>query len=104
VKRFTAYTTAVLAAAAMLTGTVAPAHADTDSYFDALSSRGVEVTPQSMPPLRFTGVAMCNEMSNGGRQPDDVAARWYYPNTTRQNLLDIARAAQSELCPSSRRS
>jgi hypothetical protein len=98
-KRFSAYAIAALAAGAVLTGTAAPAYADEEGYLNTLSSAGVSVTSQSVPILRFTGAAMCNEMQSGGRAPEDVAARCYYPNATHQNLLDVANAARSELCP-----
>jgi hypothetical protein len=41
---------------------------------------------------------MCNDLRNGAT-PDDIAGRFFYPNATRQNLIDMATAAQHELCP-----
>jgi hypothetical protein len=77
----------------------AQAQADTTSYLDALSRHGWAVTSQSAPALNRSGLAMCNEMINGGRRPADLADSYYYPNASRQNLLDMATTAQAELCP-----
>lgn len=90
-------------AAGLVIGTAvlgaAPVQADTESYLDALKQRGIHVTAQSAPSLRFSGLSMCVAMRNNARTPQDAAAHWYYPGASRENLLEMAVAAQTELCP-----
>jgi len=44
-----------------------------------------------------SGHAMCQQLQ-AGHSPEDVAKHWTYPNASYQNLLDMARAAQANLC------
>jgi hypothetical protein len=56
------------------------------------------VVPQSREFLLGSGHAMCNELQ-AGHSPEDVAKHWTYPNASYQNLVDMADAAQDNLCP-----
>ena len=56
---------------------------------------------QSRPFLLAAGNAMCNDLRNGAT-PDDIAGRFFYPNATRQNLIEMATAAQSSQGKSTR--
>ena len=44
-----------------------------------------------------SGHAMCQELE-AGHSPDYVAKHWNYPNVSYQNLLDMATAAENNLC------
>ncbi|SLF39123.1 DUF732 domain-containing protein [Mycobacteroides abscessus] len=87
---------AVAVASVMLSS---PARADEDSYLDALSGQGFQVMWQSRPFLISAGNGMCNDLRNG-ETPEQVAGHWNYPNATPANLLAMATAAKSHLCPS----
>lgn len=87
---------AVAVASVMLSS---PARADEDSYLDALSGQGFQVMWQSRPFLVSAGNSMCNDLRNG-ETPEQVAGHWNYPNATPANLLAMATAAKSHLCPS----
>lgn len=76
----------------------AAAHADEDGYLNQLSRHGYQVVPQSREFLLGSGHAMCNELQ-AGHSPEDVAKHWTYPNASYQNLVDMANAAQDNLCP-----
>lgn len=90
-------------AAAALMGAVATffstglAHADEAGYLDQLSRHGYQVTEPSGEYLLGSGHAMCQQL-RAGHSPEDVARHWTYPNASYQNLLDMARAAQANLC------
>jgi Protein of unknown function (DUF732) len=73
------------------------AHADEAGYLAQLSAHGYEVTPPSGEYLLGSGHAMCRQLQ-AGHSPEDVARHWTYPNASYQNLLDMARAAQANLC------
>jgi Protein of unknown function (DUF732) len=73
------------------------ADADEAAYLDELSRHGYLVTDPSGGYLLGGGHAMCGEL-DAGRSPDDVAKHWTYPNASYQNLLDMATAAQNNLC------
>ena len=73
------------------------AHADEAGYLDQLSRHGYVVTPPSGEYLLGSGHAMCQQLQ-AGHSPEDVARHWTYPNASYQNLLDMARAAQANLC------
>jgi len=85
-----AATTAALLSAPM-------AHADEAGYLDQLSRHGYLVTEPSGQYLLGSGHAMCQQLQ-AGHSPEDVAKHWTYPNASYQNLLDMARAAQDNLC------
>jgi Protein of unknown function (DUF732) len=90
------------AAAATLAGfasffSTALAHADEAGYLDQLSRHGYVITPPSGEYLLGSGHAMCQQLQ-AGHSPEDVARHWTYPNASYQNLLDMARAAQANLC------
>jgi hypothetical protein len=72
-------------------------HADEAGYLDELSRHGYLVTDPSGEYLLGSGHAMCRELQ-AGRSPDYVAKHWTYPNASYQNLLDMATAAQNNLC------
>jgi hypothetical protein len=74
-----------------------PAQADEAGYLAQLSQHGYEVTPPSGEYLLGSGHAMCQQLRSG-HSPEDVARHWTYPNASYQNLLDMARAAQANLC------
>ncbi len=73
------------------------ADADEAGYLDQLSRHGYEVTAPSGEFLLGSGHAMCRQLRSG-HSPEDVARHWTYPNASYQNLLDMARAAQANLC------
>jgi Protein of unknown function (DUF732) len=73
------------------------ADADEDGYLDELSRHGYLVTDPSGEHLLGSGHAMCKQL-DAGRSPDYVAKHWTYPNASYQNLLDMATAAQDNLC------
>lgn len=73
------------------------AHADEAGYLDQLSRHGYQVTAPSGEYLLGSGHAMCQQLRSG-HSPEDVARHWTYPNASYQNLLDMARAAQANLC------
>ena len=73
------------------------AHADEAGYLDQLSRHGYVVTSPSGEYLLGSGHAMCQQL-RAGHSPEDVARHWTYPNASYQNLLDMARAAQANLC------
>ncbi|UQX10421.1 DUF732 domain-containing protein [Candidatus Mycobacterium methanotrophicum] len=73
------------------------ADADEAGYLDELSRHGYLVTPPTGEYLLGSGHAMCKEL-DAGQSPDDVAKHWTYPNASYQNLLDMATAAQNNLC------
>jgi hypothetical protein len=73
------------------------AHADEAGYLDELSRHGYLVTDPSVEYLLGSGHAMCRELQ-AGHSPDYVAKHWTYPNASYQNLLDMATAAQNNLC------
>ena len=73
------------------------AHADEAGYLAQLSQHGYEVTAPSGEYLLGSGHAMCRQLQ-AGHSPEDVARHWTYPNASYQNLLDMARAAQANLC------
>jgi len=73
------------------------AHADEAGYLAQLSRHGYEVTAPSGEYLLGSGHAMCQQL-RAGHSPEDVARHWTYPNASYQNLLDMARAAQANLC------
>ena len=86
------------AAATVATLCGAPmAHADEAGYLDQLSQHGYLVTEPSGQYLLGSGHAMCGELQ-AGHSPDYVAKHWTYPNASYQNLLDMATAAQNNLC------
>jgi hypothetical protein len=87
------------AAAATVVALVSVGVADADeaAYLDELSEHGYQVTAPSGEHLLGSGHAMCNEL-DAGHSPDFVAKHWTYPNASYQNLLDIATAAQNNLC------
>ncbi len=87
------------AAAATYVGLLGAGVADADeaAYLDELSRHGYPVTDPSGEGLLGSGHAMCREL-DAGRSPDYVAKRWTYPNASYQNLLDMATAAQNNLC------
>jgi hypothetical protein len=73
------------------------ADADEAGYLDELSRHGYLVTAPSGEYLLGSGHAMCREL-DAGHSPDYVAKHWTYPNASYQNLLDMATAAQNNLC------
>lgn len=73
------------------------ADADEAGYLDELSRHGYLVTAPTGEYLLGSGHAMCREL-NAGHSPDYVAKHWTYPNASYQNLLDMATAAQNNLC------
>jgi Protein of unknown function (DUF732) len=73
------------------------ADADEAGYLDELSRHGYQVTAPSGEYLLGSGHAMCREL-DAGHSPDYVAKHWTYPNASYQNLLDMATAAQNNLC------
>lgn len=72
-------------------------HADEAGYLDELSRHGYGVSAASGQYLLGSGHAMCQQLQ-AGHSPEDVAKHWTYPNASYQNLLDMARAAQANLC------
>lgn len=84
--------------AALGVGASAVAHADDESYLNNLTQHGYQVMWQSRPFLLSAGNGMCNDLRSG-QTPEQVADHWNYPNATHQNLVDMATAAQHELCP-----
>ena len=72
-------------------------HADEAGYLDELSRHGYLVTAPTGEYLLGSGHAMCAQL-DAGRSPDYVAKHWTYPNASYQNLLDMATAAQNNLC------
>ena len=74
------------------------AHADDESYLNNLSQHGFQVMWQSRPFLLSAGQGMCNDL-RAGQTPGQVADHSAFPNATHQNLVDMATAAQRELCP-----
>jgi hypothetical protein len=76
------------------------AHADEDGYLNQLSRHGYQVVAPAREYLLGSGHAMCNDLQ-AGQTPEDVAKHWTYPNASYQNLLDMANAAQANLCHSS---
>jgi hypothetical protein len=73
------------------------ADADEAGYLDELSHHGYLVTAPTGEYLLGSGHAMCQEL-DAGHSPDYVAKHWTYPNASYQNLLDMATAAQNNLC------
>jgi hypothetical protein len=73
------------------------ADADEAGYLDELSRHGYLVTAPTGEYLLGSGHAMCKEL-DAGHSPDYVAKHWTYPNASYQNLLDMATAAQNNLC------
>jgi hypothetical protein len=73
------------------------ADADEAGYLDELSRHGYLVTAPSGEYLLGSGHAMCREL-DAGHSPDYVAKHWTYPNASYQNLLDMATAAENNLC------
>jgi hypothetical protein len=73
------------------------AHADEAGYLDELSRHGYLVTDPTGEYLLGSGHAMCSQL-DAGHSPDYVAQHWTYPNASYQNLLDMATAAQNNLC------
>ncbi|MBV8862920.1 MAG: DUF732 domain-containing protein [Mycobacterium sp.] len=92
--RLLGYAAAATAATYVSTGM---AHADEAGYLDQLSRHGYQVTAPSGEYLLGSGHAMCQQL-RAGHSPEDVARHWTYPNASYQNLLDMARAAQANLC------
>ena len=90
-----AFGTAAAAAAALCGAGMV--HADEAGYLDQLSQHGYLVTEPSGQYLLGSGHAMCQQLQ-AGHSPEDVAKHWTYPNASYQNLLDMARAAQENLC------
>ena len=86
-----------LAATLVAFFTAGLAHADEAGYLDQLSQHGYLVTEPSGEYLLGSGHAMCQQLQ-AGHSPEDVAKHWTYPNASYQNLLDMARAAQDNLC------
>jgi hypothetical protein len=72
-------------------------HADEAGYLDELSRHGYAVSAASGEFLLGSGHAMCRELQSG-HSPAYVAKHWTYPNASYQNLLDMATAAQNNLC------
>ena len=72
-------------------------HADEAGYLDELSRHGYAGSAASGQYLLGSGHAMCGELQ-AGHSPDYVAKHWTYPNASYQNLLDMATAAQNNLC------
>ncbi len=72
-------------------------HADEAGYLDELSRHGYAVSAASGQYLLGSGHAICGELQ-AGHSPDYVAKHWTYPNASYQNLLDMATAAQNNLC------
>lgn len=66
-------------------------------YLDELSRHGYLVTAPSGEHLLGSGHAMCEQLE-AGRSPDYIAKHWTDPNASYQNLLDMAVAAQNNLC------
>jgi Protein of unknown function (DUF732) len=89
------YCTSAAVAAALFSAGIA--HADEAGYLDELSRHGYGVTAASGEYLLGSGHAMCRELQ-AGHSPDYVAKHWTYPNASYQNLLDMATAAQNNLC------
>jgi Protein of unknown function (DUF732) len=87
-------TAAVIVAALFSAGV---GHADEAGYLDELGRHGYLVTAASGEYLLGSGHAMCRELQ-AGHSPDYVAKHWTYPNASYQNLLDMATAAQNNLC------
>jgi hypothetical protein len=73
------------------------ADADEAGYLDELSRHGYVVTAPTGEFLLGSGHAMCKVL-DAGHSPDYVAQHWTYPNASYQNLLDMATAAQNNLC------
>lgn len=88
---------ATAAATALALLSVGVADADEAGYLDELSRHGYAVTAPTGEFLLGSGHAMCREL-DAGRSPDYVAKHWTYPNASYQNLLDMATAAQNNLC------
>src|SRR6201987_5387645 len=72
-------------------------HAAEAGFLDAWSRHGYGVSAASGQCLLGSGEAMCGEL-RAGHSPDYVAKHWTYPNASYQNLLDMATAAQNNLC------
>ena len=87
--------TAAVTCVALLSAGIADA--DEAGYLDELSRHGYQVTAPTEEYLLGSGHAMCREL-DAGHSPDDVAKHWTYPNASYQNLLDMATAAQNNLC------
>lgn len=87
-------TAAAVVVALLSAGT---ADADEAGYLDELSHHGYQVTAPTGEFLLGSDHAMCQELDLG-HSPDYVAAHWTYPNASYQNLLDMATAAQNNLC------
>jgi hypothetical protein len=87
------------AAAATVVALVGAGIADADEagYLDELGRHGYLVTAPTGEYLLGSGHAMCKEL-NAGHSPDYVAKHWTYPNASYQNLLDMATAAENNLC------
>jgi hypothetical protein len=73
------------------------ADADEAGYLDELTRHGYLVTAPTGEYLLGSGHAMCKVL-NSGHSPDYVAKHWTYPNASYQNLLDMATAAENNLC------
>jgi len=73
------------------------ADARESGYLDELSRHGYLVMAPSGEHLLGSGHAMCEQL-DAGRSPDYIAKHWTYPNASYQNLLDMATAAQNNLC------
>lgn len=86
---------AAVTAVALLSAGIADA--DEAAYLDELSRHGYQVTAPSGEYLLGSGHAMCKELE-AGHSPDYVAKHWTYPNASYQNLLDMATAAENNLC------
>lgn len=87
--------TAAVVVAALFSAGIA--QADEAGYLDELSRHGYLVTSPSGEYLLGSGHAMCRVL-DAGHSPDYVAKHWTYPNASYQNLLDMATAAQNNLC------
>lgn len=87
----------IAAATALALLSAGIADADEAAYLDELSRHGYQVTAPSGEYLLGSGHAMCKELETG-HSPDYVAKHWTYPNASYQNLLDMATAAEHNLC------
>lgn len=87
--------TAAVTVVALLSAGIADA--DEAGYLDELSRHGYLVTAPTGEYLLGSGHAMCTQL-DAGHSPDYVAKHWTYPNASYQNLLDMATAAQNNLC------
>jgi hypothetical protein len=87
--------TAAVTVLALLSAGIADA--DEAGYLDELSRHGYLVTAPTGEYLLGSGHAMCTQL-DAGRSPDYVAKHWSYPNASYQNLMDMATAAQNNLC------